>query len=90
VPGYSLGQREVLPYDRRVAITMTVTLAPELTEAIEGSAGRQGLRSISDEYYAWTEAAGAHDRRPAVHQRSGGPAEALRGDWLQGRGHPLL
>ena len=37
---------------------MTVTLAPELTEAIEGSADWQGLRSISDEYYARTEAAG--------------------------------
>jgi hypothetical protein len=58
VPGYSLGQREVLPYDRRVKITLTVTLAPELTEAIEGSADRQGLRSISDEYYAGIEAAG--------------------------------
>ena len=37
---------------------MTVTLAPELTEAIEGSADRQGLRSIAAEYYARTEAAG--------------------------------
>jgi hypothetical protein len=58
VPGYSLGQREDLPYDRRVKITMTVTLAPELTEAIEGSADRQGPRSISDEYYARIEEAG--------------------------------
>jgi hypothetical protein len=52
VPGYSLGQGEVLPYGRRVKITMTVTLAAELTGAVEGSADRQGLRSIADEYYA--------------------------------------
>ncbi len=58
MPGYSLGQREVLPYDRRVKITMTVTLAPELTEAIEEPADRRGLRSIADEYYARLEAAG--------------------------------
>jgi hypothetical protein len=42
-PGYSLGQREVLPYDGRVKITMTVTLAPELTEAIKESADRHGV-----------------------------------------------
>jgi hypothetical protein len=42
-PGYSFGQREVLPYDRRVKITMTVTLAPELTEAIKESADRHGV-----------------------------------------------
>jgi hypothetical protein len=41
-----------------VKIAMTVTLAPELTEAIQGSADRQGLRSIADEYYAGIEAAG--------------------------------
>lgn len=58
MPGYSLGQREVLPYDRRVKITMTVTLAPELTKAVEESAGRRGPRSISAEYYARVEAAG--------------------------------
>lgn len=37
---------------------MTVTLAAELTEAIEGSGERQGPRSIADEYYARTEATG--------------------------------
>ena len=46
-PGYSLGQREVPPYNRRVKITMSVTLAPELTEAIKESAERQGL-SLDD------------------------------------------
>ena len=53
-PGYSLGQREVLPYDGTVKITMSVTLAPELAEAIKESAERQGL---SYEYYARCEAA---------------------------------
>jgi len=42
-----LGQREILTYDRRVKITMTVTLAPELTEAIKESAERHGL-SLDD------------------------------------------
>ena len=58
MPGYSLGQREVLPYHGRVKITMTVTLAPGLTEAIEGPADRRGLRSIAGDYYARIEAAG--------------------------------
>lgn len=35
--------REVPPYDRRVKITMSVTFAPELAEAIKEPAQRQGL-----------------------------------------------
>ena len=42
-PGNSLGEREFPPYDGRVKITMSVTLAPEMTEAIKESAARQGL-----------------------------------------------
>ena len=42
-PGKSLGQGEFPSYDGRVQITMSVTLAPELAEAIKESAGRQGL-----------------------------------------------
>jgi len=41
--GKSPGPREVPPYDRRVKVTVGVTFAPELAEAIKESAERQGL-----------------------------------------------
>src|SRR5690242_8009853 len=43
VPGNSLGLGDVPPYDRRVKITMSVTFAPELAEAIRESAERHGV-----------------------------------------------
>src|ERR1700733_3237029 len=63
-PGYSLGQREVLPYDGTVKITMSVTLAPELAEAIKESAERQASPTST------TPGARPHARRPR-HDRAG-------------------
>jgi hypothetical protein len=55
-PGYSLGQREFLSYDRRVKITMSVTLAPELTEA---ERERLEAHRLAEEAWARQEAEGA-------------------------------
>ena len=72
-PGYFLGQWEVPPYDGRVKITMSVTLAPELTEAIKESAGRQGL-SFDDWIVAAAELKFRADNEAAIrprHDRAG-------------------
>jgi hypothetical protein len=68
-PGYSLGQREVPPYNRRVKITMSVTLAPELTEAIKESAERQGL-SLGDWIVAAAELKFRADDEAAIFEEA--------------------
>ena len=68
-PGYSLGQREFLSYDRRVKITMSVTLAPELAEAIEESAERQGL-SFDDWLVAAAELKFRADDEAAIFEEA--------------------
>src|ERR1700733_357609 len=62
-PGYSLAQREVLPYDRRVKIAMSVTLAPELP----GRGG--GSRRGSGPPTGTTHGARPHGKRPR-HDRA--------------------
>ena len=69
VPGYSLGQWEVPPYDGRVKITMSVTLAPELTEAIKESADRQGL-SLDDWMAAAAELKFRADDEAAIFEEA--------------------
>jgi hypothetical protein len=68
-PGYSLGERELPPYDERVKITMSVTLAPELTEAIKESAARQGL-SVDDWIVAAAELKFRADDEAAVFEEA--------------------
>ena len=68
-PGYSLGQREFLSYDRRVKITMSVTLAPELAEAIKESAERQGL-SFDDWLVAAAELKFRADDEAAIFEEA--------------------
>lgn len=68
-PGYSLGQREIPPYDGRVKITMSVTLAPELTEAIKDSAERQGL-SFDDWIVAAAELKFRADDEAAIFEEA--------------------
>src|ERR1700746_3102222 len=68
-PGYSLGEREFPPYDGRVKITMSVTLAPELTEAIKESAARQGL-SVDDWIVAAAELKFRADGEAAVFEEA--------------------
>jgi hypothetical protein len=69
VPGYSLGQWEVPPYHRRVKITMSVTLAPELTEAIKESAERQHL-SFDDWIIAAAELKFRADDEAAIFEEA--------------------
>lgn len=68
-PGYSLGQWDVPPYNGRVKITMSVTLAPELTEAIEESAERQGL-SLDDWIVAAAELKFRADDEAAIFEEA--------------------
>jgi hypothetical protein len=68
-PGYPLGQWDVPPYNRRVKITMSVTLAPELSEAIKESAGRQGL-SFDDWIAAAAELKFRADDEAAVFEEA--------------------
>lgn len=73
--------REVPPHDRRVKITMSVTFAPELAEAIKEPAQRQGLPAddwvvaaaelkfrADDEAEAFEEA--ERKRRQEAHRRA--------------------
>jgi hypothetical protein len=64
-----LGQREIPPYDGRVKITMSVTLAPELTEAIRESAERQGL-SLDDWIAAAAELKFRADDEAAIFEEA--------------------
>jgi hypothetical protein len=64
-----LGQREFLSYDRRVKITMGVTLAPELAEAIKESAERQGL-SFDDWIVAAAELKFRSDDETAIFEEA--------------------
>ena len=68
-PGYSLGQWGVPPYNGRVKITMSVTLAPELTEAIKESAERQGL-SLDDWIVAAAELKFRADDEAAIFEEA--------------------
>jgi hypothetical protein len=67
--GYSLGQWEVPPYNGRVKITMSVTLAPELAEAIKESAERQGL-SLDDWIVAAAELKFRADDEAAIFEEA--------------------
>jgi hypothetical protein len=69
-----------------VKITMSVTLAPELTEAIKGSAGRQGL-SVDDWIVAAAELKFRADHEAAVFEEAERLAEE---SWAQKpqRGRP--
>lgn len=68
-PGNSLGQGEFPSYDRRVEITMSVTLAPELAEAIKESAERHGL-SFDDWIVAAAELKFRADDEAAVFEEA--------------------
>jgi hypothetical protein len=72
VPGYSLGQLEVLSYDRRVEITATVTFDPELSGAARAAAEHQGksfdawlAETVEARLLAEKNDEAAHERRRA-------------------------
>jgi hypothetical protein len=69
VPGNSLGEGEILSYDRRVKITMTVSFAPALSEAAKGAAERQG-KSFDDWLAAAVEAKLQADEDAEILERA--------------------
>jgi hypothetical protein len=64
-----LGQTGIPPYDGRVKITMSVTLAPELADAIKESAERQGL-SFDDWIVAAAELKFRADDEAAIFEEA--------------------
>jgi hypothetical protein len=64
-PGYSLCEREVLSYDRRMKITMSIALAPDLWEEVRGAADRVG-KSPDDWFAEAAEAKLRADENAAI------------------------
>src|SRR5262249_35117207 len=75
--GYSLCRPEGLPYDRRVKVTMSISLAPELGEAVRAAAA-EAARELG-----WT---GRRRERAALSSAAGGRGHGAAGGGGRGGG----